>query len=150
MRIRTLTQVIPVALVSLGAFSLANASDKAAQTVAKTVGEPLSTSNLLQVMFGLIIVLAIIVAGAFLLRRFGSFTTSANGALKVLAGLSIGPRERIVLLQAGEKQLVVGIAPGRIQTLCELDEPVEVTGTNDMSRTPFANKLNTMLKKYKA
>jgi flagellar protein FliO/FliZ len=70
---------------------------------------------------------------------------SAGGNLRVLEGLAIGPRERIVLLQAGEEQIVVGVAPGVIQTLHVLNETVDVA---EAATTPdFAKRLSEALKR---
>ncbi len=57
----------------------------------------------------------------------------------------MGPRERVVLVQVGKQQLLLGVAPGRIQTLHVLDEPV----TDATSPTPsaFVEKLTAALKK---
>jgi flagellar protein FliO/FliZ len=78
---------------------------------------------------GLLAVLAMIFALAWLLRRFGTFSRLAPGRFRVLAAVSLGSRERVVLLQAGGKQLVLGVAPGRVETLCVLEDseiiPVE-------------------------
>lgn len=116
---------------------------------AGAVPDPLSGSNLLQVMVSLLVVLAIITAGAFLLRRYSRLSATANGALRIVAGLSMGPRERIVLLQVGKQQLVVGVAPGSIKTLCVLDEPVGVDSEVDSGAIGFSERLRTAVKAYK-
>ena len=112
---------------------------------AKTINEPLGAGNLLQLSFGLMVVLAAIVGSAWLLRRYGRLQTGAEGALRIIGGLSMGPRERVVLVQVGKQQLLLGVAPGRIQTLHVLDEPV----MDATSPTPsaFVEKLTAALKK---
>ncbi len=42
--------------------------------------------------------------------------TSA-AALKAVATLSVGARERVVVIEAGESWLVLGVAPGRVNKL---------------------------------
>lgn len=37
--------------------------------------------------------------------------------MKVVGGVALGPRERIVLLEIGEEWLVIGVVPGQIRTL---------------------------------
>ena len=37
--------------------------------------------------------------------------------MKVVGGVALGPRERIVLLEVGEEWLVIGVVPGQIRTL---------------------------------
>ncbi len=102
---------------------------------------------LLQVSLGLVVVLGGIVALAWVLRRMGGFQHSAGGHLRVLEGLAIGPRERIVLLQCGEEQIVVGIAPGRVQTLHVLAEPVPVTEPGTAPAPAFARRLQEAMRR---
>ena len=99
------------------------------------LADPNMTSSLIQTTLGLLVVLAIIGGAAWGFKRFGNFQTGVQGKLKVVGGISLSTRERVVLLQVGDKQLVVGVTPGHIQTLHVLDigrascrERVEVSG----------------------
>jgi flagellar protein FliO/FliZ len=103
-------------------------------------------SSLLQVFLGLVVVLLMIGGVAWLARRFGSFHSGASGSLRILGGLSMGPRERVVLLQVGEKQLLLGVAPGRVSTLHVLDKPVPVAPATNMQGENFATRLAAVLK----
>jgi flagellar protein FliO/FliZ len=123
------------------------AADKLAHALpARTMSEPLGAGNLLQLTFGLLVVLAAIVGSAWLLRRYGRLQSGVDGALRVIGGLSMGPRERVVLVQVGKQQLLLGVAPGRIQTLHVLEEPV-VAGTDTPPQGGFAERLATALVK---
>jgi flagellar protein FliO/FliZ len=103
--------------------ALAHAGDGASRLPA----EPMSFDGFLQMALGLMLVLALIVLAAWLLRRFSPLTATAHGALRVIGGISLGQRERVVLMQVGAKQILLGVAPGRVQALCVLDEPLPVT-----------------------
>ena len=110
---------------AVAALSLAFSAAAAAQTQevhrAAVAAEPLSAGSLLQVTLGLAAVVITIFALAWFARRYGRFQASAGGALRVVGGLSVGPRERVVLLQVHDRQLVLGVAPGRVQTLHVLE-----------------------------
>lgn len=118
-----------------------------------------SSGSLLQVTLGLLVVLGIIIGVAWMLRRYGRLQSAASGSLKILGGLSVGPRERVVLLQAGDTQLLVGVAPGRVQTLHVLDTPIlpaeALPAVEDASADmqerlkSFAERLNTAIKQRK-
>ncbi|HHJ16485.1 MAG TPA: flagellar biosynthetic protein FliO [Gammaproteobacteria bacterium] len=131
------------------ATTLAAATDPAAAPAATgtSIQEPLAVNNLLQLTLGMLAVLALIMAIAWLLKRSGRFQMGAGGGLRILGGLSMGARERVVLLQVGETQLLVGVAPGRVQTLHVLDRPLEeneaVTGAG------FPAQLASLLNKGK-
>lgn len=79
------------------------------------------SSSLVQMILGLALILVLIVGAAWLLRRFMPLR-GGDGAIRVLGGLSLGSRERVVLLQVGETRLLVGVSPGRVATLHVLDE----------------------------
>jgi len=77
---------------------------------------PMSLAVLLQVMFGLALVVAAIVATGWVLRRFGP-VQSAGGLLRVVGGVMVGPRERLVVVEVGEQWLVIGVAAGSVNLL---------------------------------
>jgi flagellar protein FliO/FliZ len=87
-------------------------------------GEAVGAGSLLQLAFGLIVVLGAIAFGAYLLRRLGKFSAPVGGAMRILGGVSLGARERVVLMQVGDQQLLLGVAPGRVQTLHVLERPI--------------------------
>lgn len=84
---------------------------------------PPDATSLAHLILGLVVVLALIFVGAWFLKRYGRWTGLASGAVRVLGGVSLGPSERAVLLQVGGTQLLVGVAPGRVQILHVLDGP---------------------------
>ena len=112
--------------------------------------EPIGVGNYIQMFFGLFIVVALVFGMAWFMRRMGKMNGMASGHLKVLGGISVGQRERVVLVQAGKTQLLVGVAPGEIRTLHVMDEPIvtQVTSneTNKKVSTGFAEKLHAAIK----
>jgi flagellar protein FliO/FliZ len=92
------------------------------------VAAPDVGSSLIQVTFGLFVVLMIIAAAAWFSRRFGHFQATAGGSLRIIGGLHLGAKERLVVVQVGEEQLLLGVAPGRVATLHVLAKPLNVTG----------------------
>lgn len=112
-------------------------------------GAGVDTSALLHLTLALAVVLAAIIGLAWLLRRVARFNRSADGQLRILGGLPVGNRERIVLVQVGKTQLLIGVAPGRVQTLHVLDEPIEGPHRDsvgeDSRGVSFAQRLRVML-----
>ena len=102
-------------------------SGRAASAGAATSAVPppaLDTGHVLSVLLGLLIVLATIAVLAWALRHLFRVGAGGEGFVQVLGSTSLGARERVVLLQVGGEQILVGVAPGRVQTLHVLDEPV--------------------------
>ncbi len=110
------------------------------------VNNSVTTSSILQTIVGLIVVLAVIAMGAYMLRRFGNLPSMNNGVIKIITSVSMGPRDRIVLVQVGEQQLLVGMSPGRMQTLCELESPIEIDESGLNMSGHFQNKLFSVIK----
>ncbi len=105
---------------------------------------PVTTSTLVETLFGLLLVLASIAFVAWLLRRTNRFTSSANGQMRIIAGLSLGPRERAMLLQIGEQQILVGVTAHQIQTLHVLESPL-VDNKADTNSSSFGERLQQIL-----
>jgi flagellar protein FliO/FliZ len=87
-----------------------------------------SLTVVLQMITGLVAVLALIFAGAWVLKRFGRMQGIANEQLRLVGGINLGQRERIVIVQAGSDRLLIGIAPGCIRTLHVLEPAPEPEG----------------------
>lgn len=79
-----------------------------------------SAGGLLQVLFGLVVVLALMAAAAWMLRRFGVAKNNTATAVKIVGGISVGSRERILVVEVADQWIVVGVAPGRISTLSSM------------------------------
>ena len=74
-------------------------------------GSPASLGSLVEVLFSLVLVLGVIVLAAWVLRRLRAPSRLPQGTLRALGAFPLGPRERVVLLQVSETQLLVGVAP---------------------------------------
>ncbi len=85
---------------------------------------PSDVGSLGEVTLALALVLAAIFGAAWLLRRVRGFGKPQGTALDILADLPVGTKERAVLIRVGARQILIGVAPGRVNTLHVLDEPV--------------------------
>lgn len=94
-----------------------------------------------RVLFFLVLVLGLILGLAWLLNRTRAgrgFGSSAQGALKVVATLPLGMKEKIAVIQVGEQQIVVGVTAQNMTLLTELSEPLPVA---EQSNVSFADLL---------
>lgn len=87
---------------------------------------PAGLGGLGQVTFALLVVLATVFVVAWLARRVRGFGNRVGNALDVIADIPLGQKERAVLLKVGQTQILVGVAPGRVNTLHVLAEPIEL------------------------
>ncbi len=106
----------------------------------------LSGQYLVQLILGLIVVVACILALAWFAKRFNHLQSSTNGMLRIIGGLSMGSRERVVLLQVGSEQVLVGVSPGRINTLHVLSNPIDdVLSSAPSDGRSFSDKLKDVM-----
>jgi len=84
------------------------------------------TAGLAQVTLSLMLVLAAVFAAAWIVRRMRNFGRPGAGAINIIADVALGQKERAVLIQVGAQQVLVGVAPGRVNTLHVLAEPVRM------------------------
>ncbi|WP_374088239.1 FliO/MopB family protein [Methylomicrobium lacus] len=69
----------------------------------------------------LLAILGVVLLGFWGFRKLGGVNAEGADKMRVAGGLSLGLWEKVVLLQVGRKQLVLGVTPGRIQTLHVLE-----------------------------
>jgi flagellar protein FliO/FliZ len=73
-------------------------------------------SGLSTMIMSLALVIGFIFAAAFIAKRmpFGLGTRGNGGALKVLAALPLGPKERLLLVQAKGEELLIAVSPAGV------------------------------------
>ncbi|MDR1064316.1 MAG: flagellar biosynthetic protein FliO [Azoarcus sp.] len=102
-----------------------------------------------QMLFGLAVVLALLIASLWLLKRF-SAPVRGGGLLRVIAAAAVGPRERAVLLEAGDKIILLGVTPNNVRTLHTFERgelPAAVAASAaETPVTAFASRLRQALK----
>jgi len=130
-------------LVSL--FStVAIAAEETIAVVQKTLPHS-SSEQLIKMVLGLLFVLMMIFLLAFLFKKYVGSSFISNTSLKTIAGVSVGQKERVVLVQAGERQILVGVSPGQVSMLYALEKGEEVSVANETEKSVFAGKLKQSL-----
>jgi flagellar protein FliO/FliZ len=140
--------ILTATLTGAGALAADATRPFASPNVVQTA-TPAGAGSLTQVTLSLGLVLAIIFAAAWIVRRMRGFGRTASGALDVLASLPLGQKERAVLIRVGTKQILLGVAPGRVSTLHVLSEPVELSAppTTPDAGTPQKPDFKSLLLK---
>lgn len=112
---RILTALTTIFLFSISSVCTAIEIDGKKQTKLVTYDHVMSWA------LGLIIVIALFFACIWLMRKMGALPENSKQKMRVIAGLSLGGREKVMLVQVGEKQIVLGVSPGRINNLLVLE-----------------------------
>ena len=87
-----------------------------------------------------VIIVAIIVLLGWLYSRSRFMSGGANDVINVVATRALGPKERLMVVEVADQQLLVGMTATGVQTLHVLDKPVQVS-QNEASRGGFAGRL---------
>lgn len=79
-----------------------------------------ATGSLLQTLFALIVVLGVLGALAWFLKRYGPKAMGGSANLRVVGSLNLGGRERLLVVEIGNQWIVVGASPGRVNALATM------------------------------
>ena len=137
--------------LSLGVPCAAWAAEPAAATPAAAVPAAAAMTaglggQLTQLVLGLLLVIGLIFLLAWLMRRVQRVGPGNGQLIELLSSRAIGPRDRLVLIQVGGEQILLGITPGRITPLHVLKEPVSAP-TRQAATPEFAQRLMELLGK---
>ncbi|VAW64492.1 hypothetical protein MNBD_GAMMA09-908 [hydrothermal vent metagenome] len=81
-----------------------------------------SLMSVLNMLMGLVVVVALILGLAWILKKYGKLANYNQADMKILGGLSLGSREKALLIEVDNVRLLVGVSPGHIQTLHVLND----------------------------
>lgn len=151
--------LMPLHRAGLPALLLASTGTWAAEPrvasgtlVASAVGAGVSIpslgmAGLIQALLGLAAVLALVMAFAWIARRFGLQAPRLGSAVKVVGGVMLTPKERVVVVEVQGTWLVLGVAPGHVSMLhslpAEIDDLDKLEGSD--AAIPFADRLRDSL-----
>jgi flagellar protein FliO/FliZ len=106
---------------------------------------PLSIASVAQLALSLAAIVALILAVSWVLKRLKLGVTRSRGDIVVIDQLALGPRERIVLLQVGGSQVLVGVGSGGVVGLTPLATPIEIRSAP--AGPAFAERLRELMRR---
>ncbi|MDO9425041.1 MAG: flagellar biosynthetic protein FliO [Methylobacter sp.] len=115
----------------------------------KQAVKTVSSGDMLHWSVGLLIVLGIFFLCVWGMRKLSGLAVNSTEKMRVVGGLSLGMREKVILLQVGKKQLILGVTPGRIDALhvLEGDDCLNSEPSPSMAMdSGFAQKLMQVMK----
>lgn len=83
---------------------------------------PSTSGSLFKVFLGLAAVLLVMAAITWALKRIVPGTGGQQSVIKVVGGVSVGTRERVVVVEVAGRWLVVGVAAGQVNAIANLDK----------------------------
>ncbi|WP_426086019.1 flagellar biosynthetic protein FliO [Janthinobacterium sp. PSPC1-1] len=117
-----------------------------------TMAPTSSAGSLLQTIFALVFVLALLIGLAWFMKRYGPKVMGGNNKMRVVSSLNLGGRERIVLVEVADQWIVVGASPGRINALATMPRqegelPQLATTQNGPAAANFSEWLKQTIEK---
>ena len=94
----------------------------AAAPVAMSTGP--AAGSLIQTIFALCLVLALLAALAWFMKRYGPKAQAGTAHVKLVGALNLGGRERIMVVEVGDQWIVVGASPGRVNALATMPRQI--------------------------
>ncbi|MGY4489986.1 flagellar biosynthetic protein FliO [Pseudomonas sp. TE3610] len=149
-RLLTLLLALPLPAFAATVTPPAPGAAPAAAPAAPAVGSALGggiAGQLTQLMLGLLLVIGLIFALAWVLRRVQQNAPSGGQVIELLGSRALGPRDRLVLVQVGGEQILLGLSPGRIAPLHVMQQPIEMPAKTKPASPEFAQRLMELLGK---
>ena len=113
-----------------------------------TVG--VSTGAFVQGLIGLVVIIGLLLLTLAALKRWGGqFGGVSTTGMKIISGLSVGTRERILLIEVGDTWLVVGVTASQIRTLHTLPKNSLPELSAGQNKPAFAQWLSTVMERKK-
>ena len=108
------------------------------------VTKPGAQIDWLSTFGSLIFVVGFILLLAWGLKRMKVPSLVNQRGLSIVRQIGVGNRERIMIVQAGEEQFLVGVTSQSIQLISKLESPLSL---EDEATGPFSSQLTQLLKK---
>jgi len=125
-----------------------NISDRKIAGERKTADQPAlktdSGKHLISVFMGLAVIIVLILALGWIVRRFSQGGIFTQSSIKVVAALPMGTRERLVVVDIAGQQILLGVTATQINKLHVFDEPV-IDVSQPAAHSEFGRKLFSVM-----
>jgi len=109
-----------------------------------------NTPDILRMMMSLVIVLGVIFALAFVVKKL-KITPSSQKHIRTVANLSVGQKERVVVVEVNDEQFMIGVTAHSVNLLHKLDRPINVGKGDELdSKSPTPLTIQALFKKGKS
>ncbi len=126
-----------VVLFLTAGFSFVSLAQEEAVQVGKHANVNLDAASMI---LSLLMVLVLIVVSAWVLKKF-NLTNNSVAGMKVIASLPLGTKEKLVVVQVGDQQLLLGVSQQQVSLIKTLEQPLEVGA-------PMTQELNQSLSRF--
>lgn len=138
---RALLQRLLTTLSVLGAGMVSTARADEGEAVPGIVMTPgIGGGDVLGIGVSMFIVIGVIVVLGWVYSRSRFVAGGANDVINIVATRALGPKERLLVVEVADQQLLVGMTSTGVQTLHVFDKPVRVA-ESQKAAAGFAERL---------
>lgn len=106
----------------------------------------ISHAELIRIVMGLASVLFLIMVLSWVVKRLQGVHVGAAKGFQSVASMMLGPKERITLIKAGSRYLLLGFGSGHVTLLYDFGEELP-SGFNSQNKPAFAELLKSAVVK---
>lgn len=104
-------------------------------------------AGLLQITLALLFVLGLMFFAAWAFKRIGPATSANKIPMKILGGLNVGNRERVMVIEVGDQWLVLGVTASNITNLATLPKQESLLQVTPANHGSFQDWLQRTIEK---
>jgi flagellar protein FliO/FliZ len=142
------TETPPAATVPPGPYAAARAAQATPAAAAPSAAGSAvaSAGSMTQAALVLLLIVGLIGGVAWLLRRLGMVRNDSGTTVRIVSGVSLSNRERILVVEVADQWIVVGVAPGCINTLATMPRQESPATTGSGMAAPVGKNFAVWLK----
>jgi flagellar protein FliO/FliZ len=106
----------------------------------------LGHSELVNILSSLLLVIVLIVLLSWLVKRLNVVQLSSSKGFESISSMTLGPKERMMIVKVGSRYLLIGIGASSVNTLYDFGEQLP-DGFNQENKTSFAQLLKSAIRK---
>lgn len=103
--------------------------------------EIFTQAYVIQVVGSLVLVFGCLFGLVFLMRKLNAVSVGDRKTMRIISSVKVGSREKLMLLDIGERQILLGVAAGNIRTLYVFDGDETLSQAVSQEHTDFASLL---------
>lgn len=88
------------------------------------------SEHITQIAGALALIVALVVGLGWLVKKLNHGGFSGNGDIRIVASTFLGPKEKVLLLEVKDRQVLIGVNAGGITALGEFAAGTDASGTS--------------------
>lgn len=91
------------------------------------------SEHITQIAGALALIVALVVGLGWMVKKLNHGGFSGNGDIRIVASTFLGPKEKVLLLEVRDRQVLIGVNAGGITALGEFSTDAEINASGGFS-----------------